>query len=109
MLLASGEETACAAGGCNNPCRGRTCSSSCRSRLWKVETGHKDRRRVRNAPQRPSRPSLGRYAIVHVKGSLIEILGFDRGKSKRAVERAFGISDRQDLAAVSERHMPVVV
>jgi hypothetical protein len=109
MLLASGEETACAAEGCSNLCRGRTCSSSCRSRLWKVETGYKDRRRVRNAARRRSGRSLGRYAIVEIRGSVIEVLGFDRGKSKRAVERAFGISDRRDLAAVNERHIPVVV
>jgi hypothetical protein len=47
-----------------------------------------------------------RYALVHVKGSTLEILGFATAKSKRAVERAFGIVDRDDLAAVAGRHLP---
>jgi hypothetical protein len=46
---------------------------------------------------------------VQISGASIEILGFDVGKSKRAVERAFGILDRPDLAAVATRHLPAVV
>lgn len=40
---------------------------------------------------------------------MIEVLGFDSGKSKRAVERAFGISERENLQAIAARHLPGVV
>jgi hypothetical protein len=103
------EETPCKAEGCDALCLGRTCSSTCRSKLWKAETGYKDRRSVRNARQRRSEASPTRYAIVQTRGSIIEVLGFDVGKSKRAIERAFGIRDRDDLAAIAERHLPGVV
>jgi hypothetical protein len=108
-MRSENEETPCAMRGCEVLCPGRTCSSRCRSALWKVETGYRDRRSVRNAKQRRSAVSLTRYAVVQVQGSVIEVLGFDVGKSKRAVERAFGILDRDDLAAVAGRHLPEVV
>jgi hypothetical protein len=108
-MRSAADETPCARPGCSVPCVGRTCSSSCRSALWKVETGYKDRRRVRNANQPRSAASLTRYAVVQIRGSVIEILGFDLGKSKRAVERAFGIDEHPGLAAVAERHLPVAI
>jgi hypothetical protein len=44
--------------------------------------------------------------VVQVTGSVMEVLALDSAWSKRAVERAFGISDRDDLVAVAERHLP---
>ncbi|HET7588581.1 MAG TPA: hypothetical protein VFK14_00125 [Solirubrobacterales bacterium] len=40
---------------------------------------------------------------------MIEVLAFDSGKSRRAVERAFGIAGREDLAAIAARHLPGAV
>jgi hypothetical protein len=34
------------------------------------------------------------------------VLAFDSARSRRAVERAFGISDRNDLAAIAASHLP---
>jgi hypothetical protein len=109
MRSADAEETPCAMSGCGVLCEGRTCSSRCRSALWKVETGYRDRRSVRNAAQRRSRPSQVRDALVEIQGSTIEVLGFAAGKGKRSIERAFGIIDRGNLAAIAERHLPAVI
>jgi hypothetical protein len=105
-----GEGHRCEAPRCANPSpTSRTCRPACRSRLWKLETDYRDRRSVRNARQRSSAQPLARYAVVQVRGSVIEVMGYSAGKSKRWVERAFGISDRGDLAAIAERHLPGVV
>jgi hypothetical protein len=39
---------------------------------------------------------------------VIEVLALDSAWSKRAVERAFGISGRQDLTAIAARHLPAI-
>jgi hypothetical protein len=36
----------------------------------------------------------------------MEVLAFDSARSRRALERAFGISDRPDLTAIAARHLP---
>lgn len=102
-----GEDHRCEAPGCSNASPGaRTCRPACRSKLWKVETGYKDRRSVRNA-RRPhlARPQT-RYAIVERRGLVLEVVGFEAARSKRAVERAFGIVDRPDISAIAERSLP---
>lgn len=105
-------ETPCEAEGCNVLCLARTCSNACRSMEWKARTGYKDHRSVRNVRQRRSRASKERrrtrYAVVQVKGAVMEILAFDSATSKRAVERAFGISERSDLEAIAARHLPTL-
>ncbi|HET9198217.1 MAG TPA: HNH endonuclease [Solirubrobacterales bacterium] len=58
------------------------------------------------AGRRP-RPAERRYALVQTRASFLEVLGFATGKSKRAVERVFGITGRDDLAAIAERHLPI--
>jgi hypothetical protein len=59
--------------------------------------------------RRPRRTVSTRYALVQIRGAVIEVLGFASGKNRKAVERAFGILDRDDLAAVAGRHLPEVV
>lgn len=108
-----GEDHVCEAPDCNRPSpTARTCRPACRSRLWKVENDYRDRRGVRNAAQRRKRPSEARpetrYVLVQARASSIEVLGYATAPSKRAVERAFGIRDRDDLAAIAERHLPAV-
>jgi hypothetical protein len=113
MAAADSELTACAAEGCEVLCRGRTCSASCRSKVWKLENNYRDRRapqkRSEHSQRRKSRPSRTRYAVVQVRGSVAEVLAFDSGKGKRAVERAFGIADRPELEAVAARHLPSAI
>jgi hypothetical protein len=46
---------------------------------------------------------------VQIEGAAILVLGYAKAKRKRAVERAFGISDRPDLEAVAERHLPAAL
>jgi len=58
--------------------------------------------RKRQTKERPQ----PRYALVESEGSRLTILGFARAASKRSVERAFGISDRPDLFALAESHLP---
>jgi U3 small nucleolar ribonucleoprotein component len=112
-MRSGAEVTACAAEGCDTLCPGRTCSASCRSKVWKVENNYRDNRaaqkRSEQRRQAAKKRSQTRYVLIRVSGPIIEVLGFDVGKSKRAVERAFGISDRPDLAAIAERHLPAVV
>lgn len=62
----------------------------------------------RGRKRRLRKSSPARYALVQISGSTIEVLGFDVGSSKRAVEGAFGIRGRDDLAAVAERYLPPV-
>jgi hypothetical protein len=107
MRSGAAEKTPCARPGCEVICVGRTCSDRCRAALWKVETGYKDRRSARQ--RGGSRRSQVRYALVEVRGSTLEVLGFAAGKSRRGVERLFGISEHDDLVAIAERHLPEVV
>lgn len=101
--------TPCAREGCSIPCVGRTCSSRCRSILWKVETGYKDRRSVRNASQRRSAASLTRYAVVQISGSAIDVLALESARSRKAIRRLFGLDDHQDLDVVPARYLPAAV
>jgi hypothetical protein len=59
--------------------------------------------RRRQTKQRPK----PRYALVQIEGSAITILGYARAATKRAVERAFGITDRGDLFAIAVSHIPI--
>jgi hypothetical protein len=79
---------------------------ACRTRKCRAKRARRAARRYAGVttPRPPTR-----YAVVQIKGSVIEVLGFDVGKSRKAVERAFGIVDRSDLGAVAGRHLPEVV
>jgi hypothetical protein len=59
--------------------------------------------------RKEKRSSPVRYALVRRAESTLEILGFATATSKRAVERAFGISAHPDLKAIAERQLPEVV
>lgn len=86
----------------------RTCGNSCRAKVWKAEHGYRDKRSVRNVSHRPQRRRETRYAIVQSEGSRLDVLALDTAPSKRAVEGAFGIRDRQDLFAIAASHLPAV-
>jgi hypothetical protein len=59
----------------------------------------------------PTTAALVAVAIAFVPTGISEVvdIGFAAGRSKRAVERAFGMSGRDDLAAIAERCLPAVV
>jgi hypothetical protein len=63
--------------------------------------------RTRRRRQTKSRPKP-RYALVQIEGSTITVLGYERAASKATMERAFGITGRPDLAAVSASHLPAL-
>jgi len=79
---------------------------ACRTRAYRVRRAERASRRHQSVTRTQRKT---RYALVEVNGATIGVLGFDLATSKRAVERAFGISDRPDLAAIAERHLPAVV
>lgn len=78
---------------------------ACRTRASRARRAQRAARRYKGV----TRPrSKTRYAVVQVRGAVIEILAFDSGWSKQAVRRAFGLGDRQDLEVVPARHLPAV-
>jgi hypothetical protein len=107
MTLKVPEGHGCERPGCSKPApRGETCSTACRSAKWKLDNNYRDPRSVRRrgAPK----PRRVRYAIVHVAGAVIEVLGYDIAPSRKAIERAFGIGDREDLEVVPASHLPAL-
>jgi hypothetical protein len=81
-------------------------TAACRTRGYRVRCAQRAARRHKGVTRPVSHP---RYALIQRRGASIEVLGYSLGRSKRAVERAFGMTDRDDLAAIAERYLPAVV
>ena len=77
---------------------------ACRTRRYERASVQRQQRRQKSVRRTPPQT---RYALVERRGTTIEVLGFATAAGKRAVERAFGIVDRDDLAAVAAKHLPI--
>ena len=99
----------CEAPGCSNPSpTARCCGNACRAKVWKIEHKYRDRRRsVRNARERRQTKREIRYAILTREGlDAFTVVGETTAPSKRAAERAAGITDEADTFAIAASHLP---